>query len=106
MTGQDLLNIILNEGVEVKERHEDLIREFDKAINEDRVCFIPKGNDLVGFLTWEKRKDKILINKCVVFKKYRSRFSLIELRHYFRYMFKGMQFYWKSRKRNRICYVR
>lgn len=106
MTGQDLLNIVLNEGVEVKEKHEDLIQEFDEAIIENRVCFIPKGSDIVGFCTWEEKKGKVLINKCVVLKKYRSRFSLIELRHYFRDMFKDMQFYWKSRKRNKVCWVR
>ena len=106
MTGQDLLNIILNEGVEVKEKHEDLIKEFDKAISEDRVYFIPNGNNIIGFLTYEEKGDRLLINKCIIYKQFRHRFSLISLRHYFRNLYKDTQFYFKSKRRGKICYVR
>jgi hypothetical protein len=107
MTGKDLLNIALSEGVKVKENHEDLMQEFDKALSEDRVYFIPTGNKTIGFCTYEMREKGLLINKCVIYKRFRTRFSLIALRHHFRKMFKNTQFYWRSKRRNnRLCYVR
>jgi len=106
MTGLGLLNVLLDEEVEFKENHNDLIREFDKALDEKRVYPIKSNNDVIGFLTWERQDSKVLINKCVIRKQFRERFSLISLRHQFREMFNNTQFYWKSKKRNKFCYVR
>jgi hypothetical protein len=108
MTGQDLLDIVLLEGVDITETQKELVDEFDKAIEEDRVYFIPKGDDTIGFLTWEYHEEegRVLINKCVVYRKFRNKANFFQLRKYFRSLFKGVEFYWKSKKRNRACYVR
>ena len=107
MTGLQLLNLMLENDVEIKENHVDLIAEFDSAIKEKRVYFIPNGNTIIGFCTWERKNGKGFINKCVIYKEFRSRFSMIEVRKYFRELFKDLDgIYWKSRKRNRICLVK
>ena len=109
MTGRNLLNFMLHEGVEIKENHDDLIKEFDKALNDGRVHFIHKDGNEIGFLTYEQRfkdgKVKLLINKCLIYKKFREQFSLIGLREYFRQMF-SVDFCWKSKRRNRMCYIK
>jgi hypothetical protein len=109
MIGKDLLNIILSEGVEVKEKHEDLIKELDKALDEDRVYFIPKGNIIIGFLTWEIKPKGLLINKCVIYKDFRRRFSMIGLHRYIRQLCQKVgcdNIYWKSKRRNKLCFVK
>lgn len=109
MTGQDLLNIILNEGIEVKEKHEDLIQEFDKAISEDRVYFISKDDVVIGFLTWEIRPKGLLINKCIIYKNFQSRFSMIGVHRYIRSLCQKLgceNIYWRSKRRQRLCFVK
>ena len=111
MTGLSLLNIMLNEGVEIKENHNDLVKEFDNALDEKRVIFITKDNEEIGFCTWEIKSNlggmRVLINKCVIYKQFRNRFSLINLRHFMRDKFIGFNgFLWKSRKQKRMCFVK
>lgn len=108
MTGRELLNIVLSEGVVVKEEHDDLVKEFDKALEENRIYWIPKDGKTIGFCTYEKRDNRVLINKCVIYKQFRDRFSLISLCNYFRSLFKDVDyFYWINKRRgNRICRCR
>lgn len=111
MTGKDLLDIVLSEGIDIKETPKELSDEFDKAIEEDRVHLIKRDDTTIGFLTWEEvereGKKRILINKCVVYKRFKHRFNFLELRHYFRALFHDTDcFFWNSKRRKRICYVR
>ena len=110
MTGRDLLNIILNEGVEVEEDYKELTDEFDKALDEKRVYFIHKAGEVVGFLTHEEVDGKILINKCLINKEYRRLFNLVEMREELRKYLKEFygdtdSFFWRSKRRSRFYYT-
>lgn len=100
---------MLQNGVEIKERHEDLIEEFDKALKEHRVYFIKNGNKVIGFLTHEMRlkdgKVRLLINKCLIYKEFRNPLNFVRLRKRFREIY-NMEFYGVRKRNNRLVLVK
>jgi len=101
-----LFSIMLREGVNIPpEEREKVLSDLKTAVEQDKVMVIENKGEPIGFLTYVD-KGKILINYCLIYKAFRDRFSLLELRHYFRGKFKDTKFIWKSKKRNRMCFVK
>jgi hypothetical protein len=105
-SGSQLVALLIKDGVDFEESPRELAEDFDKAIKEGRFYPIIKNGYTIGFLTFKKKIDSVFIDKCVILKKFRNRFSLLQLRHQFRNMYKDMGFYWRSKRRNRYCEVR
>jgi hypothetical protein len=100
---------MLSEGVDIKENHDELVKELDTAIQENRFYPIQKKNETIGFITIEEKikagSPRLFVNKCFILKRFRDRCNLLSLRQYFRNIYKGMDlFYWRSKRRSRMMY--
>jgi hypothetical protein len=87
-------------------KQEEVLSQIDRAIAEGRFKEIQKDGFVIGFFTFKPKEDSIFINNCVICEKYRNRENLLYLRQFFRQMFNGCTFYWKSKKRGRMAYVK
>ena len=112
MTGKDLFNILISQKVQFPESEGELVEEFNQALRENRVYYIWKNDNMIGFLTHEIRTKlghkKLLINKLVILKEFRDRLNLVPLRNYIRELYRDMDcdgFYFRSKRRSRISYL-
>lgn len=83
--------------------HKDLISEIELAIQNDRLVTIRnKTGKKIGFFTWWKKKDGILINNLIILPGYRRELNLLSMRKWANDMkSKYGKIYWDSRKRKR-----
>ena len=105
MIGNDLVNIMMSEGVHIPpEEREQVLKDLNEAVKNNRIYFIEKDGKTVGFLTYVDRQKNVLINYAFIYKKFRDAINFLSLRMLFRDKF-GTRFVWKSRRRNRMCNV-
>lgn len=104
-TGEELVKIMEEDGVPISDGERGkVISDLNKAIDEKRIKIIEKENRSVGFMTWIPKSKGILINYCFVYKAFRDKCTFLSLRNMFREM--SEMTYWKSRRRERFCYVK
>ena len=77
--------------------------EIKRAIKEDRILFLKKGDREIGFFTYDPHKDGVYIGNMWIDEEYRKTNNLLFLRKYFRDMFKKGN--WKNRKKGRLVWV-
>ena len=108
MDGKVLLNTVISNGINVSiEKRGIVVKEIDEAIKEHRLHYIEQRGQLIGFLVCKKKGNKIFVNNCAIYKKFQNIGSLMVIRNTLRRIYKNIDcFYWKSRKRNRICYAK
>jgi hypothetical protein len=87
------------------ENKDKVLSDLEEAVRDKKVMVIEHKQDPIGFLTYKIKNSQVFICYCVIYREFRDRFNLLDLRHYFRKQFKGMRYSWKSKRRNRICCV-
>lgn len=103
--GRQLLEVMLEDGVSVpSEERDKVIIALDKAINDKKIYWIGNRQGIIGFATYKDKVDKIFLDYCFIYKEFRDRCNLLSLRKFFREIHDN--FAWKSRKRNRLCFVK
>lgn len=108
MTGIELLDSVVSDGYDISSIIIDNVaKELDKAIEESRLHYIEKGGDRIGFLECLKKDRKVFVANCYIYKKFRGITSLMTIRNILRKIYNDRDyFYWRSRKRGKICYTR
>lgn len=106
--GEQILNKMIKEGADIPTgKRAEVIEEVNKAVEDSHFFIIEKDGSDIGFLTYFEKGDKVFINNCVVYRKFRSVASLMSLRRFFRSAYEGKRFYWRSKKRNgKLCFVK
>ena len=85
---------------------DEVKQNIQKAIQNNKIHFIERNGQTIGFHTWEEKGDKIFINNLWIEKAYRNKDNLLSLRKYFRNMYLGKIHYWRNRKSKRmVSYV-
>ncbi len=108
MTGQVLLDIMLRDGVPIgSEEREKVLSRLNEAVNTGHVLMIERDGGPVGFLTFRHLRGRVYVDYCFIYRVLRNRFNLLESRRLLRQRYGHLDgFYWKSRKRNRMWFVR
>jgi hypothetical protein len=110
---------ILDNIIEVLEREgvvftsdaekENVKKDIYECIEKGWFQFIVKDNRRIGFITWHEvwkdRKLHIFVNNMIVFKEFRNRNNLLNIRRFFkdRYPERCWAF-WHSRKKKKFIY--
>ena len=103
--GQQLLDIMLKDDVFIPlEEWKGIVRSLDRAIEDKNIYWIERDNKTIGFATYKEKADKIFLNYCFIYKKFRGKYNLLSLRKFFRGIHNN--FAWKSKRRNRLCFVK
>lgn len=89
----------------------EVSEDIYRALQEDRIHFIFKNNELIGFCTWleiiKQEELFIFINNLYVHPTERTLTNLMPVRKFFREKFpQARMFYWHSRKHDRFFYVK
>lgn len=102
----EILNALITEVP--RDKIDDILTEVVNAEQDGRLKVITVNGRIAGFFTYRyKTLDGVLhlfINNCVVYEPYRSKNTFLSLRGEMRKMCGNI--YWKSRKRNRMCFVK
>jgi hypothetical protein len=85
---------------------ETVIRQINEAMIEDRYFDVHKCNKRVGFLTCQVKDGKVFVNNCVIFKDFRGPTTLMTIRNTLRKIYDNPIFYWKSRRRDKLCFAK
>jgi hypothetical protein len=102
-TTEDLIYEIEREGVILDNRNK-IHTSIANALCENRFSYLynASGNK-IGFYTWCDNQGKILINNLLIYRQYRNRINLLQMRNYFRNKYPNAEiFYWKNRKTGEI----
>lgn len=103
--GEKLVVIMLEDGVEISSvEQEKAVNAINKAVDEKKIYWIGNKQGLIGFATYKEKEDKVLLNYCFIYKRFRDRCNLLSLRKFFRDKYDN--FIWHSRRRNRMCFVK
>ncbi len=106
--GEQILNKMIKEGADIPEGKKlEVAKEVEKAIEDKHFLIIEKDGKDIGFLTYFEKPDGIFVNNCIIYKNFRGIINLIYLRKFFREKYKGLKFYWRSKKRGaKLCIVK
>ncbi len=103
--GEWLIDIMIKDGVSISQDEKyKAILSIDKAVRDKKIYMIEKDNSTIGFATYKEKSDGIFLNYCFIYKKFRGKNNLLGMRKFFRE--KSKNFIWRSRRRNRLCFVR
>lgn len=100
-----LLNAFEAEGMVIENR--DNVRNYlNKAILDDRLRFLSKDGQMIGFYAWDEKHDEkgteIFVNNMLILKKYCGKYNLHKIATYFRERYKDLhKIYWQNRKLKR-----
>lgn len=107
----NIIEVLEREGIKFKSEaeKENIKQDIIECIEGGRFQFIIKDNRRIGFMTWHEilknRKLHLFINNMIVFKEYRNKNNLLNIRQFFKEKYPNRNWaFWRNRKKDRFFY--